>query len=117
MSFDSYPWYPARSCETTHSGFRICKIQPHANGHVDIPSSWTSIGMFAFYDCSSLETVSLPDSVTSIGIYAFSGCSSLEGLMSHFYLYCTSSTKLDNLYDLLLFPSSSFAEDAHKHPG
>ena len=42
-----------------------------------IPSSVTSIGERAFYDCSSLASISIPDSVTSIGERAFSRCSSL----------------------------------------
>ena len=32
----------------------------------------TSIGGFAFYDCTSLTSVTIPDSVTSIGDVAFS---------------------------------------------
>ena len=50
--------------------FAGCAIQPDANGHVDIPSSWKSIGVKAFSYCISLETVSIPDSVTSIGAKA-----------------------------------------------
>ena len=34
----------------------------------------TSIGEGAFYDCSSLESVTIPNSVTSIGDYAFAYC-------------------------------------------
>ncbi|MBR5854175.1 MAG: leucine-rich repeat protein, partial [Paludibacteraceae bacterium] len=37
----------------------------------------TSIGNYAFYNCSSLTSVTIPNSVTSIGNSAFSGCSSL----------------------------------------
>ena len=37
----------------------------------------TSIGSRAFYNCSSLTSVTIPNSVTRIGWYAFSGCSSL----------------------------------------
>ena len=36
----------------------------------------TSIGVYAFYSCTGLESISLPN-VTSIGSYAFYGCSSL----------------------------------------
>ena len=34
-------------------------------------SKVTSIGVFAFYYCTSLTSVTIPDSVTSIGQYAF----------------------------------------------
>ena len=44
---------------------------------VDIPDSVTSIGNYAFSWCSGLTSVDIPDGVTSIGYYAFGGCSSL----------------------------------------
>ena len=37
----------------------------------------TSIGSYAFQNCSGLTSVTIPNSVTSIGDHAFSGCSSL----------------------------------------
>ena len=37
----------------------------------------TSIGSYAFYDCSGLTSVTIPSSVTSIGASAFEGCSGL----------------------------------------
>ena len=43
--------------------FSGCAIQPDANGHVDIPSSWVSIGKEAFYECTSLRNVSIPEKV------------------------------------------------------
>ena len=42
-----------------------------------IPNSVTSIGDYAFYNCTSLTSITIPDSVTSIGSSAFIGCSSL----------------------------------------
>ena len=44
---------------------------------VTIPNSVTSIGNSAFYGCSSLTSITIPNSVTSIGGLAFYGCSNL----------------------------------------
>ena len=45
-----------------------------------IGSSVTSIGSYAFSDCSGLTSVTIPGSVTSIGDDAFSGCSGLTSV-------------------------------------
>ena len=45
-----------------------------------IPDSVTSIGNFAFYNCSSLTSITIPDSVASIGNSAFYNCSSLTNI-------------------------------------
>ncbi len=49
---------------------------------IDIPSnlSLTSIGEYTFYGCSSLTSVEIPSSVTSIGVFAFYGCHSLASV-------------------------------------
>ena len=48
---------------------------------VNIGSAVTSIGDYAFYDCSGLTSVTIPSSVTSIGPGAFSGCSGLTSVI------------------------------------
>lgn len=45
-----------------------------------IPNSITSIGNYAFYECSGLNSITIPNSVTSIGEGAFSLCSGLTSI-------------------------------------
>ena len=45
-----------------------------------IPNNVTSIGMGAFYECSSLTSITIPNSVTSVGTAAFSGCTALTSI-------------------------------------
>lgn len=45
-----------------------------------IPEGTASIGDFAFYNCTSLMSVTIPNSVTSISKCAFQGCSSLTSV-------------------------------------
>lgn len=47
---------------------------------ITIPDSVTRIGDYAFDSCSNLTSVTIPDSVTSIGSLAFSGCSNLTSV-------------------------------------
>ena len=47
---------------------------------VTIPSSVTSIGEYAFWGCDNLTSVTIPEGVTSIGSSAFYGCSSLTSV-------------------------------------
>ena len=46
-----------------------------------VPNSVTSIGYYAFRNCTSLTSVTIPDSVTNIGDSAFSGCTSLTSVV------------------------------------
>ena len=47
---------------------------------VTIPNSVTSIGASAFYNCSGLTSITIPNSVTSIGNSIFYNCSSLTSV-------------------------------------
>ncbi|GHT20678.1 hypothetical protein AGMMS4957_08270 [Bacteroidia bacterium] len=58
------PWYSSRASIKT----------------VVINSGVTSIGIQAFYGCSSLTSVTIPNSVTSIETMAFYGCSGLTSV-------------------------------------
>ena len=60
-------------------------IPTSTTGAITIPSMLggkpvTSIGDYAFYDCSGLTSVTIPDSVTSIGDSAFCDCSGLTSV-------------------------------------
>ena len=45
-----------------------------------IPHDVSSIGDYAFYDCTSLTSITIPNSVTSIGYIAFHGCTGLTSI-------------------------------------
>ena len=47
---------------------------------VNILDSVTTIGKYAFWNCDSLTSVNIPDSVTTIGDSAFWGCTSLTSV-------------------------------------
>jgi hypothetical protein len=68
-----------------------------------IPSTVTSIGSQAFYNCRDLQSINLPASIQSIGQGAFFGCSNLteinlpDGLgptLPSYALYGTGITHL-----------------------
>ena len=66
----------------TSSGTAVDKS---TTGEIVIPSSLggcpvTSIGAYAFYNCSGLTSVTIPDGVTSIGKHAFYNCTSLTSV-------------------------------------
>ena len=47
---------------------------------ITIPKSVTSIGRDAFYGCTGLSSITIPNSVTSIGDRAFLGCTGLSSV-------------------------------------
>lgn len=70
---------------------------------VMIEDGVTSIGKYAFFDCSSLASIKLPNSISSIGIAAFNNCSSLASITlpnsissigELAFYYCSSLTSI-----------------------
>ena len=68
----------------THFGYIFgASSYSYNNSHVPtslkkvVITGGTSIGTYAFYDCSNLTEITIPSTVTSIGTYAFSSCSKL----------------------------------------
>ena len=49
-------------------------------GDVTVPAGVTSIGAWAFAECSGITAVTIPERVTSIGEYAFDCCDSLTSV-------------------------------------
>ena len=49
-------------------------------GYIEFDAPVTSIGYYAFYNCTSLTSVTIPGSVTSIGEGAFGWCTSLTSI-------------------------------------
>ena len=56
-------------------GFHECQVTK-----IVIPSSVTSIGDGAFYNCHTLTRINIPSNVTSIGIGVFGGCDALKDI-------------------------------------
>ena len=70
---------------------------------IEIPSSVTSIGIYAFSGCEELTELNIPDSVKNIGEYAFQGCRKVKNItipkgitkLSHcMYADCSSIKKI-----------------------
>ena len=55
-------------------------VIPEKVTYESVEYSVTSIGNYAFRNCSGLTSITIPNSVTSIGSSAFSGCSKLTSV-------------------------------------
>ncbi|MBO7499423.1 MAG: leucine-rich repeat protein [Bacteroidaceae bacterium] len=84
-----------------------------------IPEGVTSIGSYAFDNCSALTNVTIPDGVTSIGTCAFRKCGSLASVTippsvatveSHAFLWCFE-LKAVHISDLTAWGRISFHDN------
>ena len=66
-----------------------------------IPNSVTSIGDYAFYNCSGLTSITIGSNVTSIGDYAFYNCSGLKDV------YCYPTEVPETGSDAFLYVTRS----------
>ncbi len=60
------------------------------DGKLIIPNNVTTIGNYAFYNCSEIDTLVIGKNVTTIGQYAFSGCSGIR-VMNYNSRNCTTA--------------------------
>ncbi|MEA4978107.1 MAG: leucine-rich repeat protein [Methanomassiliicoccaceae archaeon] len=88
-------------------------------GGVVIPDSVTSIGNYAFYNCTGLTSVTIPEGVTSIGDSAFRYCTRLtsvtipEGVTSigHYaFSFCTGLTSVTIPSSVTSIGDSAFSQ-------
>ena len=75
--------------KVTYRGDKYNSCDEEYTGSVVIPEnvtysgtrySITSIGDYAFYECTGLTSITIPNSVTSIGSYAFCDCTGLTSV-------------------------------------
>ena len=95
---------PAGKKENIEIPLGVTSIGDYAFGEcsyltsIEIPNSVTSIGHSVFYNCVFLTSITIPKSVTSIGSAAFEYCSNLNTI------YCYKNSTADKYTD---YPSTA----------
>ena len=92
-------------------------IERNISGSFTIPSGVTSIGAYAFYNCSSLTGITIPNSVTIIDDSAFYECKSLTSVTipnsvtsigTSAFQYCNGLTSIDIPNSVTSISSNTF---------
>ena len=92
FTWDTLPWY---GYNDYYNDYIVRAV---------IKNGITSIGDWAFYNCSSLTSIEIPNSVTSIGDYAFFNCTGLTSIEipnsvtsigNGAFYYCSSLTSIE----------------------
>ena len=73
-----------------------------------IPNSVTSIGSYAFSNCSSLTSIEIPSSVISIGSSAFYGCTGLTSFIIPKSVTHMGSTVFISCNNLIIYCETSY---------
>ncbi len=109
----------------------VVSIEPYAlekvslNGGFTVPTTTTSIGDYAFYQCGNLNTVEFAETsiVTSIGQYAFAYNSNLNitlpasvtSIDKYSFAYCSNIQADISKTQITAIPECAFYEDDNLH--
>ncbi len=72
--------YGSSSSQSSYYGFAPWQLSKSNLTNVSISDGVTSIGGYAFINCTSIKSIAVPDSVTLIGTSAFMGCTALNNI-------------------------------------
>ena len=99
------------------SGYSVF-TKNNLSGKLVIPDSVTTIGSYAFCECTSLTSVTIPNSVTTIGDWAFAYCNSLTSITipnsvtaigERAFGSCTNLTSITILNSVTIIGINAFA--------